>query len=199
MKRIAFLVFLFLNGTLFAAPAPKPNVRVDFPRYVYENTIATSLEAINFRKFEFREFSGKKVPDGIRLVDGKASIDHPGGGTDEIMLRQVSYFGGTANSPKYALAEFMHFAARGSSIQDGIVQVFAVRNDHPVLLQQIVFDAQAEGWGIDIDSSSATLEIRGRADDGTPHCCPKYLDVVRYKWRGDKFVQTVHKRRPIAK
>jgi hypothetical protein len=200
MKRIACpIVFLFVCVTLLAAPAPKPNVRVEFPRYVYGNVVATSLEAINFRKFEFREFSGKRIPAGIRLADGKASVDYPGGGTDEIMLRRVSYFGGTAKSPKYAVAEFMHFAAKGSSKQDAIVQVFGLQDDHPVLLQQIVFDAQAEGWGIDFDAATATLDIRGRAEDGTPHCCPKFLDVVRYKWRGDRFVRTAYERQPTSK
>lgn len=193
------LSLLFSAVLSFAVPADKPNIRVESPRFVYENVIANSVDRLNFRKWEYREFTGRKSSEGVRLVDGKAARPRPQGGSDEIMLRRVSFFGGTPDRPKFALAEFMHFAARGSSKQDGVVQVYGIEKERPILLQQIVFDAQAEGWGIEFAPETTTLEIRGRADDGTPHCCPKFLDVVTFNWSGGRFVQKSYKRVPIEK
>jgi hypothetical protein len=79
----------------------------------------------------------------------------------------------------------------------GIVQVFELRDDHPVLVQQIDFDSDAKGAGTTFDDETRTLTITGRSNEESPHCCPKSLDVVMYRWEGQQFVQSSYKRVPV--
>jgi hypothetical protein len=78
-----------------------------------------------------------------------------------------------------------------------IVQVFELRDGHPALVQQISFDSDAKGTGATFDDNSRTLTITGRSNEESPHCCPKSLDVVTYRWAGQQFVQSSYKRVPV--
>jgi hypothetical protein len=78
-----------------------------------------------------------------------------------------------------------------------IVQVFELRGSHPFLIQQIDFDSDATGTGATFDGNSLTLTVRGRSKEDSPHCCPKSLDVVTYRWERQKFVQSSYKRAPV--
>jgi hypothetical protein len=78
-----------------------------------------------------------------------------------------------------------------------IVQVFELRDGNPVLVQQISFDSDAAGTGAIFDDNSLTLTVKGRSNEESPHCCPKSLDVVTYRWAGQQFVQSSYTRVPV--
>ena len=71
-----------------------------------------------------------------------------------------------------------------------------LRDNHPVLMQEFDFDANALGTGATFDGKSQTLTITGRSAEESPDCCPKSLDVVSYQWDGQQFVQSSYKRMP---
>ncbi len=75
-----------------------------------------------------------------------------------------------------------------------LVQVFELRDARPVLVQQIDFDSDARGTGATFDDRLLTLKISGRSNEESPHCCPKSLDVITYRWEGRQFVQKSYKR-----
>jgi hypothetical protein len=78
----------------------------------------------------------------------------------------------------------------GSCSSVGVVQLFTIRLGHPVMTQQFDFDSHAVGTGATFDPESLTLTITGRSDDHSANCCPTSFDVVTYRWKGTKFVQT---------
>jgi len=83
--------------------------------------------------------------------------------------------------------------------QTGVAQVFELRNNHPFITQEIVFDLNAQGAAATFDEDSLKLTIAGRYyDPGDGQCCPKNLEVVGYRWQGHKFVQSSYERRPIS-
>jgi hypothetical protein len=78
-----------------------------------------------------------------------------------------------------------------------IVQVFELRDGRPVVVQQISFDSDAGGTGANFDDNSQTLTITGRSNEESPHCCPKSLDVVTYRWARQQFVQSSYRREVV--
>lgn len=78
-----------------------------------------------------------------------------------------------------------------------IVQVFELRGAHPVVVQQVYFDSDARGTGATFDDRLLTLTVTGRSKEESPHCCPKSLDVVTYRWERKQFVQSSYKRAPV--
>lgn len=97
-----------------------------------------------------------------------------------------------------ALVDTEWMSCGGSCNSSGIVQVFELRDGHPVLVQQIYFDSDAAGTGVSFDDNSLILTVRGRSTEESPHCCAKSLDVVTYRWDEEQlFVQSSYKRVPV--
>jgi hypothetical protein len=79
----------------------------------------------------------------------------------------------------------------------GIAQLFELRSGQPVITQQFVFDAHADGTGATFNDRALALTVTGRSDDGSPACCARSLDVVTYQWRGNEFKQASYERIPV--
>ncbi len=79
----------------------------------------------------------------------------------------------------------------------GIAQLFELRLGQPVITQQFVFDAHAEGTSATFNERAFTLTVTGRSDDGSPACCARNLDVVTYQWQGSEFKQASYERVPV--
>ena len=82
---------------------------------------------------------------------------------------------------------------------DGLLQVIEVENRRLVVNQQLTFDRQAPGTDADFDPKTATLTVRARSNDDSPHCCPKSIDVVTFRWDGKKFVEKSHRTIPVER
>jgi hypothetical protein len=95
-----------------------------------------------------------------------------------------------------ALVTTKWVACGSSCTSAGIVQLFELRGKQPVITQQLVFDAHAEGTGATFDEKSLTLTITGRSDDQSPNCCAQNFDVVTYRWQGSEFEQASYERLP---
>jgi hypothetical protein len=67
--------------------------------------------------------------------------------------------------------------------------LFRIDGEGLVETQQLDFDMQAEGAGTDFDPATRILTIRARTNDDRAHCCPKSIDVVKFKWTGTRFAQ----------
>lgn len=81
----------------------------------------------------------------------------------------------------------------------GVAQVFELRNNHPVITQEIVFDSKMQGAGATFDENTLKLTIVGRYyDPEDAECCPKNFEVVTYGWQGHKFVQSSYERKPVS-
>jgi hypothetical protein len=66
----------------------------------------------------------------------------------------------------------------GASASDfQVVQVFSIRDNHPVLVQQILFNTRGcKTAGAKYSAQARTLTVK--AVHGWEHCCPKTLDVL---------------------
>jgi hypothetical protein len=89
-------------------------------------------------------------------------------------------------------------ACGGSCSNDELLFVFAVENGHTVITQELDFDVQAAGAGTWFNAASGKLTIKARSDDGSAHCCPQHIDVVSFRWSGDKFELEKSQTVPIA-
>ena len=80
---------------------------------------------------------------------------------------------------------------------DGILQVFEVRQSDLFVSQQMSFDLQAPGTGVEFDPATRILTVRARTNDDSPHCCPKGVDVVTFRWDGKAFLEKTHRTIPV--
>jgi hypothetical protein len=84
----------------------------------------------------------------------------------------------------------------GSGTTVGKIQVFALRDGHPTIIQQIEYDRHAAGVSDSFEPWNGRLIIVGRSNDPSPNCCASRLDVMRFDWNGARFVLKVSKKIP---
>ena len=166
-----------------------PNVDVSIPNRVLK------IEAKNACDLDFRNIRmfGENAGWTARLKDGKyeRKVDS---GYEAAKINQVNCLDRKESGGQHALVTANWLDCGGSCTSIGVVQVFVVREDHPVITQQFVFDSHAKGTGATFDEKSLILTIIGRTDDDSPNCCAKNLDVVRYQWNGSRFTRRSFKR-----
>src|SRR5262249_37512395 len=134
----------------------------------------------------------------FQLRNGKYSDEGPKGlGGNEIELSTVKYFRAMKSGPEIALVEIYWTSWGGSSSQNCHLLIFRVDGEQLVETQQLDFDTQAAGTGTDLDFADGVLTIRARANDESPHCCPKLLDIVKFKWTGIRFSQISDQKVPV--
>lgn len=186
-----FLLSLFLLiGGAQSNPQPKlpPAVDLVAPDYQYAQRV-DSLRDFDFTHFDFVIFDiDGKVQRSVRLKNG-AHHERQDFGDSRISLAPPRFFGATGSGPNYALLDGNETDSGGDTKITGIVQVITVTARHMHVLQQFTFDSQAPGAGVTFDPKSGSLIIRARSKDGTPVCCPKFMDVVHFHWNGRKFEQ----------
>ena len=176
--------------TADVAAASVPAVTVSKPDRVLEPT-ASSVCGVDFRNIRIFDEGRGSAP----LTDGK--YEREADSHDYVNLKDIVCFGHGEGAGEHALITAEWTSCGGSCNSSGIVQVFELRGGHPIITQQIDYDSHAEGTGAKFDKDSLTLTITGRSDEESPHCCPKSLDVVTYRWQGQQFVQSSYKRVPV--
>lgn len=189
MFPVLFSLFLLIGGAQ-SNPQPKfpPAVVVVAPDYQYAQRV-DSLRDFDFTHFDFVIFDiYGKVQRSVRLKNG-SHHEHQDFGDSSISLAPAQFFGVAGSDPSYVLLDGNETDSAGDARSTGIVQVITIAARHMHVLQQLTFDSQAPGAGVSFDPKSGNLVIRARSKDGTPVCCPKFMDVVHFHWNGRKFEQ----------
>lgn len=192
------LLLLFLSFAGNANPATfRPTVDVIRPEYPYQQTVE-SLHAIDFRNFEFRIFNDDRKPMlTARLRHGsyKSGWNTQEGMSDDVGLNWIRFVG--SSDSEYAVISLWWVEAAGSSSSYGIVQVFALQDKHPVVIQQIEFNTRnCQTAEASFAAANGVLTVKGV--HGWEHCCPRTLDVVTFRWTGSRFQQRSAKSVPMS-
>jgi len=179
--------FLFaLSAACFAQRARQvPAVDVSSPVRALK-TKANDICAVDFRNT--RVF-GEAGDDTAKLKDGLYERKWRSGVGSERVSLDYSFCIKQSDRAKHALVILDWLDCGGSCSRTGVVQVLTIKDHHPVIKQQFVFDSHAEGTGASFDEKSLVLTVTGRSDDGSPNCCAEFFDVVTYAWAGSRFEQ----------
>src|SRR5215472_6245629 len=174
-------VLLWLLVSVFASAQnpvqhsePEPTFEAVTPDHVYATT-AKSLKRLDFLNLQFHVFDehGKSLLTA-KLRDGeyksKWELEN---GYAWLGLDWVRFVG---EESKFAIASLSWVTAGGSSSSSGVVQVFTLREGHPVVVQQILFNTRGCGTSSELSTYPLLLNIKGV--HGWEHCCPKMLDVI---------------------
>lgn len=113
-------------------------------------------------------------------------------GYDWLRLDGVRFLG---ESSEFAIVPFSWVTAGGSTSDFGVVQVFTLREGHPVVVQQILFNTRGCGASSQLSIRPLLLTIKGV--HGWEHCCPKTLDVIKFRWTGGSFHLKSHHSVPL--
>ena len=157
-----------------------------------------SIRKVDFANLYYFEGDGK-TGNLFQLRHGSVKVKYAFGGGEEISLDHVYYFRSTTTDQEAALVRLGLLSYGGSSSQDCLLLVFQIDDGDLIETQELRFDLQAEGTGVDFDRNSDTLMVRARAADDSPHCCAKSIDVVKFVWTGKAFEEKSHRTIPIKK
>jgi hypothetical protein len=178
-------------------PSPSPyesTIHLMVVRHWYMESVH-SIRKVDFANLRYYIGHGDDG-DLFQLRHGKIAVKYDFG-FDQVTLDHVYHFYPGKTEPEAAVVDLTHLYGGGSSCFDGIVLVFQIDSGGLVVTQQLVYDHQAEGAGAEFDPPSGTLTIRARSNDDTPHCCPKNIDIVTFKWTGKGFEEQSHRTVPI--
>jgi hypothetical protein len=190
---IGFL-FALACGLPFAAVAQTaevPAIDVSTPNRVIPIK-ANKACGIDFKNIRV---SGADRRQTVRLKSGEYKRKYDSG-YEAVGLENVFCLEPGKGKAQRAIIVLSWLDCGGSCSSTGVVQLVSIHSQHPVVIQQFVFDSHADGTGATFNEKSQTLTVTGRSDDGSPHCCARNLDVVTYRWQGSKFVQGQYKRVP---
>jgi hypothetical protein len=160
----------------------EPAVQLEYPNKHFSQT-ADTIRKINSRDIAIELF-GK--PTGSGKIYFRRVVT-PGFMKFETSLEKTIYFRPGNDQEERALLIFNLFWAAGSSSERGDLLLFVLHDSHPVLIQEFSYDRQAEGTGETFNLKDLSLTIRARANDDSPHCCPRHLDIERFQWNGWRF------------
>jgi len=166
-----------------------PAVDVSAPNLVLDLK-AKDVCGVDFRN---SHMFGENTDWSADLKDGNYARQQDNG-YESARIEHVFCVGGKNGRGMYALVASDWLDCGGSCTRLGVVQLFTLRDSHPVITQQFVFDSHAVGTGASFDAKRLALTITGRSDDGSPNCCAMNFDIVTYEFREDKFVQRCYKR-----
>jgi hypothetical protein len=173
-------------------------VEVVNPNHVYRVT-AKSLRQLDFRNFQFHVFDEDGESTLVaKLRNGKYdSKEHDrkwkmGDGYDWLGLDWVRFVG---ENSEFAIVSFAWVTAGGSTSDYGVVQVFTLREGHPAVVQQILYNIRGCPTSANLSTRLLLLTIRGV--HGWEHCCPKTIDVVKFRWAGSSFKRKTHYSVPL--
>ncbi len=164
-------------------PQPLPNpssVSVRNTRVFTESVSA--LRDVDFKNRAY-ELNGREVQ-----VKGGVYKHQDSEGFEDITVRDIWFLTEPSDGSQFALVFMDDDSGSGSSNDKGVIQVFTVTRGRLQLVQELLFDEKANGVGARFDANSRRLTIRSRSDDGSPRCCPEYLDLAEFAWNGQGFV-----------
>jgi hypothetical protein len=195
MKESIFVLLWLLVGVFASAQNPprrselEPTVEVVTPDHVYATT-TESLRRLDFHNLQFRIFDehGKSML-AARLRNGKyESKWTPENGSNWLRLDWVRV---VDEESQFVIASLSWVTTGGSASDFGIVEVFTLREGHPVVVQQILFNTRGCGASSALTTHPLLLTIKGV--HGWEHCCPKTLDVIKFNWTGGSFQRRSHR------
>jgi hypothetical protein len=157
-----------------------------------------SIRKVDFANLYYFEGDGK-TGNLFQLRHGGVKVKYPHFGGEEVHLDDVYYFRPSTTQPEAALVQLRLFSYGGSSSMDCVLLVFQIDEGGLLEMQELRFDLQAEGTGVDFDQNSNTLTVRARTADDSPHCCAKSIDLVTFSWTGKAFEEKSHRTIPIKK
>lgn len=203
--RIRAICFLALAISItFAAGQSVPGGQGYLPavssttlRYRYTRAFESILK-VDFANLYYYDGDGK-TGNLFQLRHGGMKVKYAFEGGEEISLDHVYYFRSTTTDHEAALVQLGLLSYGGSSSQDCLLLVFQMDDGDLIETQELRFDLQAEGTGVDFDRNSNTLTVRARTADDSPHCCAKSIDVVKFVWTGKAFEEKTHRTIPIKK
>jgi len=178
-------------------------VKVTSPRNVYRD-VAHSTKEIDFKNLTYH-LLGERIRLHNGFMRGNA---HPLEGEEypphiEVTLKRISYFDFQNGHPRseerrvgkecVSTLSLDFFSVGASSSDIGLVLVFGIVDNHPVVMQQFEYDRQAPGAGDNFDEETGALTIKARARDDSPRCCPENLETDEFKWQGQAF-RLIHRK-----
>jgi hypothetical protein len=191
-------VLLAISAVLAALPANGQGSNTTFassyvstPNYSYSISVP-SLENLDFKNLRVFYSPGDPSDHGVVLREGKYA-KHETGDHEEVTLEDVEVLKPSTSSESHVLISLDWTDCGGSCTRAGKLQVFALRDHHPTIVQQIEYDRHANGTGALFNPMTGHLDIVGRADDASPNCCPRHLDIMRFDWDGRRFVPKASK------
>jgi len=172
-------------------PKPKaatttPTFETTAPNYVYPQTIGSMLEFDTKNAALVLFDSAGKPATTAKLLNGVFEDHQKDGGYTNIRFNDYQYFEYFNEQPNHALASIVWSTTGPSGTSSvGLLQVFEVRDGHPVATQQIRFNRMGEGVGVTFNAETLSLTVRGihgwergGAD----------IDIGKFRWDGKKFV-----------
>jgi hypothetical protein len=193
---ITSFVLILVPGLATAQNGPSaakrpPAVEVTYPNTTYDSEVR-AIGEVDFTNFEYR-IGGQQ----IRLTKGAYHM-HEDFSFEDAKLERVWPFD-TPDGQHHALVFLDDVSGGGSSNDTGLVLVFGVRGNHPVVTQEMSFDRQAEGTGVAFDPALRRLVVKARSNDDSPHCCAKSVDEVTYTWGAKGFTQAALRVVPLIR
>jgi hypothetical protein len=155
------------------------------------------VRKVNFKNLDLHIFD----PDGklgsvVHLKNGKYTYRESDSGLtlgyEEVTLDAVHYLTGVSRSDEYALVLFSLFEAGGSSSSEEYAQVFELSDHRLRVVQQMVSDEHFGGPfpAHSYDPTTRTLVMQSaHYIRGDAHCCVSAVDVLTYRWAGNRFAQ----------
>jgi hypothetical protein len=159
-----------------------------------EQLWASSNQGLTNLKFAEMEY---ELDGGSVLLHNGVFKQRDSNGFTDVRLEHVWQFDLQEGQPHHSLVFLDHVTGQASSLANGRLLVFGVRDGHPAVVQRLSFDRQAPGTGASFDIASGRLVVKARSDDDSPHCCPENLDIVTYQWGGEQFEQVSTRVEPI--
>lgn len=211
---LLYLGFSILLSLVVTAPAATPDQSFLMDRSVavrqiyYEYPGARKFQSIrdvdfsNMRFFFFynNHFDDRPNGPGTKesyqlehsLFSHNESIGH-----EELSLDDVSFMTSPSGMAKYALASLNFLRCGGSCSDEGFVKVFELRGGRPFEIQEIQYDRQAPGTGVQFSPKTQVFVVTGRFEDSAAHCCADALAVVTFNWDGKVFQMRNAKKEPV--
>lgn len=188
------IIFAALATNFVAAQNAANGTSVDViaTQYVYASTVS-SLNQVDFRNLRVFYDPGDASDRGVVLHDGAYKKPHKYG-YEYVKLNSVELF--KTKDKQFAIVSLIWMDCGGSCTNLGKIQVFTLRDGHPVVTQHFEYDRDATGVSDSFTSGNDRLIIVARSEDHSAHCCPAHLDIVRLDWDGSKFVLKTSKTIP---
>jgi hypothetical protein len=144
LASVLFAIGLAAQQRAKSKPALKasgpPTFEVTFPNYPYPQTLASMLEFdTKNAPLALFDSAGKPVTTA-RLQNGVFEDRQKDGGYTNIRFTDYQYFEYFKEQPNHALASISWSTAGASTTSVGMIQIFEVRDGHPVVTQQIRYN-----------------------------------------------------------
>ena len=198
MKRI--VLFCLLVSVFASAEDPtrseaaQATIEVVTLQQVDPTATVDSLRHLDFRNLHFHIFDehGKSVLF-VNQRNGKSESKWTAqNGSDWLRLDWVRFFG---EESEFAVTSLSWVTTGGSASDYGLVQVFTLRDRHPIVIQQLLFNMRGCGTSSRLSIHPLLLTIKGV--HGWEHCCPKSLDVMTFNWVNGSFHRKAYRSMPL--